>query len=186
MCLFVFHIVFASINCQLFSCIIWWRYFLSKNKSGFATYYHMKLLLIFRKYRERYFLHNKKKPHFSETSRYHMFRLYYLHSLLIYVSVSKIQPDQPQYQQMHRIKEIVDDLVLSAPLAVICQCQSEPQQCPWFLIHRNITEWYGQYLSFMEYVAEISDEYSMVFIVETQIRCCKTHHCQYDKWQDIP
>ena len=123
----------------------------------------------------------KKKPHFSETSRYHMFRLYYLHSLLISVSVSKIQPDQPQYQQVHRIKEIVDDLVLSASLAVICQCQSEPQQCPWFLIHRNITEWYGQYLSFMEYVAEISDEYSMVFIVETQIRCCKTHHCQYDK-----
>ena len=30
------------------------------NKSGFAMYYHMKLLLIFRKYRERYFLHNKK------------------------------------------------------------------------------------------------------------------------------
>ena len=32
-----------------------------KNKSGFAMYYHMKLLLIFRKYRERYFLHNKKR-----------------------------------------------------------------------------------------------------------------------------
>ena len=32
----------------------------AENKSGFATYYHMKLLLIFRKYRERYFLHNKK------------------------------------------------------------------------------------------------------------------------------
>ena len=31
------------------------------NKSGFATYYHMKLLLIFRKYRERYFLHNKER-----------------------------------------------------------------------------------------------------------------------------
>ena len=32
----------------------------SKNKSGFATCYHVKLLLIFRKYRKRYFLHNKK------------------------------------------------------------------------------------------------------------------------------
>ena len=31
-----------------------------KNKSGFATCYHVKLLLIFRKYRKRYFLHNKK------------------------------------------------------------------------------------------------------------------------------
>ena len=30
------------------------------NKSGFATCYHVKLLLIFRKYRKRYFLHNKK------------------------------------------------------------------------------------------------------------------------------
>ena len=37
------------------------RYFLHKNKSGFATYFHMKLLLIFRKYRKRYFLHNKKQ-----------------------------------------------------------------------------------------------------------------------------
>ena len=35
------------------------RYFLSKNKSGFATYYHMKLLLIFRKCRKRYFLYYK-------------------------------------------------------------------------------------------------------------------------------
>ena len=31
-----------------------------KNKSGFATYYQIKLLLIFRKYRKGYFLHNKK------------------------------------------------------------------------------------------------------------------------------
>ena len=39
-----------------------------KNKSGFATYYHMKLLLIFRKYRERYFLHNKKILQIEEVS----------------------------------------------------------------------------------------------------------------------
>ena len=36
----------------------------SKNKSGFATCYHVKLLLIFRKYRKRYFLHNEKRAIF--------------------------------------------------------------------------------------------------------------------------
>ena len=38
------------------------------NKSGFATCYHVKLLLIFRKYRKRYFLHNKKILQIEEVS----------------------------------------------------------------------------------------------------------------------
>ena len=31
-------------------------------KSGFAAYYHLKLLLVFRKHRKRYFLYNKATP----------------------------------------------------------------------------------------------------------------------------
>ena len=40
----------------------------AENKSGFATCYHVKLLLIFRKYRKRYFLHNKKILQIEEVS----------------------------------------------------------------------------------------------------------------------
>ena len=31
-------------------------------KNGFAAYYHLKLLLVFRKHRKRYFLYNKTTP----------------------------------------------------------------------------------------------------------------------------
>ena len=53
MYIFIFHFLYIHIVTFTIPSI-------QKNKSGFATYYHMKLLLIFRKYRERYFLHNKK------------------------------------------------------------------------------------------------------------------------------
>ena len=77
---------------------------------------------------------------------------------------------------MRRIKAVVDDFILPAPLAIVCKSQRESQQRPQLLVHGKKAERDRQNVSLVKNVHEIADQDGVMLVIQPQIHSCKAHH----------
>ena len=77
---------------------------------------------------------------------------------------------------MRRIKAVVDDFILPAPLAIVCKSQRESQQRPQLLVHGKKAERDRQNVSLVKNVHEIADQDGVMLVIQPQIHGCKAHH----------
>ena len=76
--------------------------------------------------------------------------------------------------------------MLFAALAVVCKCQTEAQKRPRLFEHGGIAERNGKNRHIVEQIKEITDQDSMMLVVETQGHGNDAHDQNNDNRYEIP
>ena len=114
------------------------------------------------------------------------FQILYMPSTSVGFLNPQIQSQQTEDQKVSRVKTVVKDLVLSAPLAIVGEGQGKSQQSPWFFVHGQEAEWDRQDIPLTEDVHEVTDEDSVVLVVQPQVHGYKAHDSNDNEGRQIP